>query len=164
MSDLYSAVVAAFERMGWAFRPVEGREVIESNFEAHHAKVSLHVQVFPEIHVVSVVSEAPLERGERRLLAAMGELLMRANTRLTLGAFELDWDAPRVLFRISNVFAPGAYDEHIIASLVHTAIAETDRITPCVAIVQRSPEEELSGLDLADLLEREDLLPAVEED
>jgi hypothetical protein len=162
MSDLFSAVKSSFEKMGWAYRPVEAREVIEADFEAYHTKVSLHVQVFAELHVVSVVSESALTSGDQVILRAVAELLMRANTELTLGAFELEWDKPRLLFRVSNVFPVKCYDENIIASLVHTTVVETDRITPFVAVVEKTRAEEAGGLDLEALLGREDLLPVVE--
>ncbi len=162
MPDLFSALQQSFEAMGWQWRPIEGREVIEADFEAYHTRVSLHVQVFPEINALSVVSERALAEGGRETLWAIAELLMRANTHLTLGAFEMDWDARRVLFRVSNVFTETGADEKIIASLVQAAVLETDRIAPMLAIVEGTPENKLPGVDLAALLAREDLLPAVD--
>ncbi len=166
-SPLYSALEEAFAKAGWRFRPVEGREVVEAEFEAHHTKVCLHAQVFAELHTLAVVAEASL-RGEgapsRARLAAVAELLMRANRELSVGAFEMDWDGGVVLFRVSNVFAQGHYDAEIIASRVHTSIVEMDRMAPCLSILGGTPESELEKLDLAALLAREDLLPAVGEE
>ena len=124
MSELYTAVKSAFEEVGWAFRPVDGREVIEADFEAYHTKVSLHVQVFSEMHALAVVSESPISRSEPTLLHALAELLMRTNTQLNLGAFEMDWNAPTYLFRASNLFVPGSYDRNIIAGLTHIVVTE----------------------------------------
>jgi len=44
MSALHAAVLNAFKNMGWQFRVVEGLEVVESWFEAHHTKIFLHAQ------------------------------------------------------------------------------------------------------------------------
>ena len=165
MSPLFTALQDALARAGWQYRPVEGLEVIEAEFEAHHTKVCLHAQVFPDLHTVSVVAEAPLRGRDRDplLLSRLAELLMRANKELSLGAFEMDWDEGRVLFRLSNIFPAGHYDREIIASLVHTSIVEMDRITPCLDIVEKTPMGELGRLDLPALLARTDLLPATSE-
>ena len=166
MSDLFKALQETFSRAGWQCRPVEGEgfEVVEAEFEAHHTKVCLHAQVFTDLNTISVVAEAPLRdpSPSPALLGRLAELLMRANKELSLGAFEMDWDEAKVLFRLSNIFATGHYEGEIIGSLVHTTVVEMDRITPCVAIVEKTPAAELGRLDLAALLSREDLLPAVE--
>ena len=46
---------------------------------------------------------------------------------------------------------------------MHTTVVEMDRITPFVAIVEKTSAGELAQLDLVALLLREDLLPAMEE-
>ena len=167
MPKLYTALQEAFTQSGWKYRPVEGMEVIEAEFEAHHTKVCLHAQVFADLHTVSVVAEASLQNHDAPdpvLLGRLAELLMRANRELSLGAFEMDWDAGKMLFRLSNVFSPDHYDRGIIAALVHTTVVEMDRITPCVAILEKTPKgEPLKRLDVAELLAREDLLPAAAE-
>jgi hypothetical protein len=38
-------------------------------------------------------------------------------------------------------------------------VAELDRITPCAAIVLRTPEDLLEDLELKRLLQRDDLMP-----
>jgi hypothetical protein len=167
MSALFTALQETFSRAGWQCRPVEGEgfEVVEAEFEAHHTKVCLHAQVFADLHTVSVVAEAPLQDSNPSpvLLGRLAELLMRANKELSLGAFEMDWDEAKVLFRLSNIFAPEHYTGEIIGGLVHTTVVEMDRITPCVSIVEKAVPGELERLDLAALLAREDLLPAVGE-
>ncbi len=158
MSALHSAVLNAFKAAGWAYRRIEGMEVIEADFEAHHAKVPLHVQSFGESSILSVVASAsfPVPRSH---FTAAAELLMRTNKELNLGNFECDWDSGQVMFRVTNVFPPNRHDEKIIASLVHTAIAEMDRITPFLAEVCRTPKGELMLLRVSELMKREDLLP-----
>jgi hypothetical protein len=87
------------------------------------------------------------------------ELLARANKKLTLGGFEYDMDRELLVFRQTNVFERERYDADIIASMVHCAVAETDRMIPFAATVRDLPAELLSDLDLELLLEREDLVP-----
>lgn len=158
MSALYAATLNAFKAQGWAYREVQGMEVIEADFEAHHAKVPLHVQVYGEVHIASVVASSGLQVPKTHRLQA-AELLMRTNKELNLGNFELDWDSGAVFFRQTNIFPPHRYDERILASLVHSAIAEMDRLTPYLGEVCNTPKAELLMLRVPDLMKRQDLLP-----
>ncbi|MCW0220515.1 MAG: YbjN domain-containing protein [Prosthecobacter sp.] len=158
MSALYASTLTTFKNQGWHYREVPGMEVIESDFEAHHTKVPLHVQIYGEAHIASVVATASIQvPATHRLQTA--ELLMRTNKELNLGNFELDWDSGAVMFRISNIFPPHRYDERILASLVHSTIAEMDRLTPFLGEVCNTPKGELILLRVRDLMKREELLP-----
>lgn len=158
MSALHASVLNAFKEMGWAYRKTEDDSVIESDFEAHHTKVSLHVQSFGESGIMSVVAGASFPVPRSHFLQA-SELLMRVNKELTVGNFELEWDIGQVLYRITNVFPPHRADERIIAGLVHSAVAEVDRVTPFLGELCKTPKGELLLLRVPDLLKREDLLP-----
>ncbi|CAN5196332.1 hypothetical protein BH23VER1_BH23VER1_09580 [soil metagenome] len=156
-----NSVLATFREQSWNFTEVPGREnVIESAFEAHHTRVPLHVQAFPELNAVSVVSRSgvPVEAAH---LPALCELVLRANQALTVGNFEIDFDhGHTVLYRATNLFPLSSPpDNGIIAGLVHSAVAEIDRLTPSLSIVAQTPPDELPTLDLRALLAREDLLP-----
>lgn len=162
-SRLFLAVEEAFERMKWSGRKVPDREVMEADFDTHHTRVRLHIQAFPEIQAVSIGTTlghaVPASR-----VGIVSELLMRSNLELTIGSFELDYDAGRVLFRASNVFPEHIVPTAIIASLAHSALAETDRLTPFLTLILRMPPEELGKLNMKLFLQREDLLPPVPED
>jgi hypothetical protein len=94
-------------------------------------------------------------------LKAVSELLMRNNKELNLGNFEADWDSGQVVFRIASVFSPNRFDERIIASLIHTAVAEMDRLTPYLSELCKLGTGELLLLSVPELMAREDLLPDV---
>jgi hypothetical protein len=158
MSALHVAVLNAFKSQKWAYHEVPDMEVVEASFEAYHAKVPLHVQSFPDAHIVSVVANASLTVPPSHKVRA-AELLMRSNKDLNVGAFEMEWDAGLVMFRQANIFPKHRYDEALIASLVHNAIAEMDRMTPFLGELCRTTGAMLPLLDLAQLLRREDLLP-----
>ena len=153
-------VEETFGRNGWHCELVEGRDVLRAGFEAHHTRVDLIAQAFPELNALSVVSEAPMEMDQAHLRVAL-ELLARANKPLTLGAFEYDLDRGMLVFRVTNLFERERYDSDIISSMVHCAIAELDRIVPYVAIVRSTAEDLLPDLDLKRLLMREDVIPPV---
>lgn len=161
-SALYSATLATFKAQGWQFRPVSGLEVIESDFEAHHAKVPLHVQVYGESGIIGVVARASLEVPTTHRLV-VSELLMRTNKELNVGNFEFDWDTGVVMFRVTNIFSKDHHDERVIAGLVHNSIAEMDRLTPFLGEICRTPKGELLFLRVTDLMKREDLLPPAPE-
>jgi hypothetical protein len=158
MSPLFQQTREAFARAGWLYRPVEGREVLEADFEAHHAKVSLHVQAFPEIGVVSIVSTSSVMVTPPRRMA-VSELLMRVNKELTVGNVEMDWDTGAVMFRVSNVFGKSGMEPELLAGLVRMVVAETDRLTPLLGEIERTTEAALRGLNMIHLMRREDLLP-----
>ena len=160
-SELYSTVIATFTEAGWAFTEVEGREVIRAGFEAHHTRVDLHVQVFESLAAVSVVSESPRNAENPLHRERLAELAMRANQTLTVGNFEMDWEAGRLIFRVTNLFATPQGNSSIIQGLIHTAIGEMDRIAPLEAILLKTAGPALATLNLAALLNREDLLPEI---
>jgi hypothetical protein len=163
MSALHDSVLSAFKSRGWNYREVPGMEVVESGFDAYHGRVIAHAQSFAGANFVTVVANASLSVPVTHRPRA-AELVMRANKELSLGAFEMDWDGGVVMFRQANVFPPGRGDEKIIAALVHTAVAETDRLTAFLGELCRTKKELLPLLDVKGLLARADLLPPVAAD
>ncbi len=161
-SPLFRTVLETFSRMAWHYHRVEGREVVEADFDVYHTRARVHVQVFPSLNAVSVVGTLGHRIPDSRS-GVICEMLMRTNKELTIGNFELDCDAGTILFRATNLFANGPGDGDIIASLVHTALAEVDRLTPFVTLVLRMTPAELGALNLKMFLMREDLLPPVPE-
>ncbi len=156
------SVIDTFGNQGWHCETVEGREVVTAAFEAHHTHLHLHAQTFTNLNALAVVGETPLTLDEERTPLAL-ELLMRANKQVTLGNFEYDMDRSLVVFRITNVFEKEVYDPDIISSMVHCTIAEIDRITPLLGVINRTADDLLDDLSIPLLLEREDLLPPVPE-
>jgi hypothetical protein len=154
------SVEETFGRNGWHCELVEGREVLRAGFEAHHTRVDLIAQAYPQLNALSVVSESPMPLDDEHLPSVLA-LLARANKPLTLGGFEFDIDRGLLVFRITNLFERERFDSDIISSMVHCAIAELDRIVPYAAIVRDTPADLLPDLDLERLLQREDVLPPV---
>lgn len=151
-------VEETFGQNGWHCELVEGRDVLRAGFDAHHTRIDLIAQAFPQLNALVVVSESPMPLDGEHLPPVL-ELLARANKQLTLGGFEYDMDREYLVFRTTNLFEREKYDSDIISSMVHCAIAELDRITPYVATVRDTPGDLLDDLDLSRLLMREDLIP-----
>lgn len=154
------SVEEVFGRNGWHTELVEGRDVLRAGFEAHHTRVNLVVQAYPELNALSVVSETSMFVAEAQM-AAFLELLMRANKKFTLGSVEYDFEREMLVFRVTNLFEKERFDEDIVSSMVHCAIAELDRMVPYASIVRGTAKELVGDLDLERLLEREDVLPPV---
>lgn len=157
MSALFETVKAVFSGENWAFSEVPDREVIQAGFEAHHTRIELHVQAFPELAAVSVVSESstvPANDPARRERVA--ELLMRVNQTLTVGNFEMNWDTGTVLYRATNVFPEEKGNRKIIRGLIHTTIMEMDRVTPLLSHIAHAEGGTLAGLDVAEMLRQAD--------
>jgi len=153
-------VEETFGANGWHCELVEGRDVLRAGFEAHHTRVDLIAQAYPQLNALSIVSESPMGLDGEHLPIVL-ELLARANKQLTLGGFEYDLDRGMLVFRITNLFERERFDSDIISSMVHCAIAELDRIIPYAAIVRNTPPDLLDDLDLQRLLMREDVIPPV---
>lgn len=125
---MFHQITSLFDQQGWNYHKVEEQNVIESGFEAHHSKVSLHIQAFPDRDTLSVVGRSS-HTIRPEYLPTAGELVMRANMSLTIGAFEIDWDQGHTLFRASNIFTPKSDISTILTSLTQISIVETDTIT-----------------------------------
>ncbi len=154
------SVEETFGQNGWHCELVDGRDVLQAGFDAHHTRVNLISQAYPQLNALVIVTESLLNLDEDHLPFLL-ELLARANKQLTLGGFEYDLDREFLVFRITNLFEREKYDSDIISSMVHCAIAELDRITPYAAIVRDTPADLLDDLDLGRLLMRQDLIPPV---
>ena len=153
-------VEETFGQNGWHCELVEGRDVLRAGFDAHHTRVDMIVQAYPQLNALTVVSESKMPLDGEHLPVVL-ELLARANKQLTLGGFEYDMDREFLVFRITNLFEREKFDSDIISSMVHCAIAELDRLTPYAAIVRDTPGDLLEDLDLQRLLMREDIIPPV---
>lgn len=149
-----------FGQNGWHCELVEGRDVLRASFDAHHTRVSMIAQAYPQLNALTVVTESLLALDEDHLHPVL-ELLARANKQLTLGGFEYDMDREFLVFRITNLFEREKFDSDIVSSMVHCAIAELDRLTPYAAVVRDTPVDLLPDLDLVRLLMREDIIPPV---
>ena len=154
------SVEETFGQNGWHCELVEGRDVLRAGFDAHHTRVDMIVQAYPQLNALTVVSESKMPLDEVHLPVLL-ELLARANKQLTLGGFEYDLDREFLVFRVTNLFEREKFDSDIISSMVHCAIAELDRLTPYAAIVRDTPHDLLDDLDLPRLLMREDIIPPV---
>ncbi len=153
-------VEETFGANGWHCELVDGRDVLRAGFEAHHTRVDLIAQAYPQLNALSVVTESPMALDADHRPRVL-ELLAHANKPLTLGGFEYDLDRAMLVFRITNLFERERFDSDIVCSMVHCAIAELDRIIPYVAIVRDTPADLLDDLDLRRLLMREDVIPPV---
>jgi hypothetical protein len=149
-----------FGSHGWHCELVEGRDVLRAGFDAHHTRVDLIAQAFPQLNALVIVSESPMPLDEEHIPPVL-ELLARANKQLTLGGFEYDLDREFLVFRTTNLFEREKYDADIVSSMVHCAIAELDRLIPYAAIVRDTASDLLADLDLGRLLMREDIIPPV---
>lgn len=159
MDPLLTQVIQSFEANGWAFASVENADVIEAGFEAHHGRVHLHVQAFPPLNAVSVVSQSPFRADDPDSRIKIAELLMRTNHELTVGAFEMNWDTGETIFRATNIFPRGKFDSTILTGIVESTIVEMDRMMPMLSIVIQTDRQQLPALDISQLMAREDLIP-----
>ena len=156
------SVQDVFGEHGWHGELIEGADVIRSVFEAHHTQVEVFSQAYVPMNALAISGETPADIPESHFATAM-ELFMRANKQLNLGNLEYDLDRKIVVFRITNAFDREVYDKDIVSSMVHTAIAESDRFVPYLMTVLQTRAELLPDLSVERLLMREDFIPPVPE-
>ncbi|QQL45299.1 YbjN domain-containing protein [Sulfuriroseicoccus oceanibius] len=158
-SQLLQLVTSALTKAGWSFARVDNpdQEVLRMDFDAHHTRVPITIQIFGPIGAVAVVAEdnhnTPPEVREK-----LAELLMRTNLQLTIGAFEMNWDNLRTYFRITNVFNTAAGMDQALPGMVSAAVAELDRMTPQIAELIKA-KDTIDQFDIGRLMRREDYLP-----
>ncbi len=159
-SRQFTSVLTAFNDNDWHCDVVEGQEVLQTIFDAHHTKVHVLAQVYVPISCLAIVGETQINF-DPAYQGHILELVMRANKQLTMGAFEVDLDRGILVFRITNLFDRELFDKDIISSMVHCVIAEVDRLVPYVSVVTQTPYDLLDELSIERLLLREDLIPPV---
>lgn len=159
-SPLLLSAEAALTAAGWQYTRVEDqeREVLRLDFDAHHTRVPITLQIFGPIGAVSVVAENS-HQADERIREKLAELMMRTNIQLTIGNFELNWDTMRVFFRITNLFAAAGEIERSLPGMVSAAVAEMDRMTPQIAELLSATPDQLGTFDIGRLMRREDYLP-----
>ena len=156
----FNSIIEAFGRNGWHHDIIEGREVLQTQFEAHHTRIHVLAQAFTNLNAIAIVGETPISPSPDHVQAFL-ELLMRANKQLTIGGFEFDFDRNQLVFRITNLFEREKFDADIISSMVHSIIAELDRLVPLANVLLNTRPDLLPDLSVEMLLLREDLLPPI---
>ena len=149
------SVQKAFQKQKWEFQQIQA-DVIESFFEGYHTKIRIHAQVFSKINVLHIISSTRIsipKTYHNKLL----QLINKANSQLTLGNFE--YKKNHLIFRAANLFAQSKYQESVIASLVHSAIAEIDHLSACVSVLGNTPFLQIEEISLQEILERAELYP-----
>ena len=162
-AEFFREMVRALEPSGWRMSVLEDREVVETGFRTESGRVALVVQAHSSMRAVGVVAEAETEV-PRPFVPKTAELLMRTNLQLNLGNFEMDWDAGRVFFRLSNLFPDKSPDSESLEGMVRLAVIETDRLSRFLAVLLAAPPDDLAAFDVPRLMRRTDLLPASEEE
>ena len=151
------SVETAFKKGNWEYIKIN-EEVIEASFEGHHTHIRIHIQIFPEIKGIHVVSSTPASIKETHE-ASLFSLLNEANITSTIGNFEYQKKRDIVIFRAVNLFETEKFSPTIILSLIHSAIAEIDYFSACVSTLRKISQEKLGKLDPLEILTRKDLYP-----
>ena len=157
-SQIFTTLCGILRAQDWKFTRVDGREVVELAFAARTGTIPIHAQAFPAIGALSLTAEAtPAPSLTQR--TKLAELMMRTNLQLTVGNFEMDWDVPRVFFRLVNVFDNQAPADRVVVGMIHAAVAETDRMIALMRALATCPASGLATFDISRLLRREDIFP-----
>lgn len=149
------AARAAFEHMEWDFGEPEGSSgVLETIFQADNDVIRLHVQCFEELQAASIVAVSSTTIPSSHM-AAVAQLLMKANTALTVGAFELHWEDSYIMFRATNLFAtpyPGEAERDIIIGMTQSAITESDSLQPALKTILETDADNINDAVISSAL------------
>ena len=68
----FNSVIEAFGQNGWHHDLVEGREVLQTQFEAHHTRIHVLAQAFTNLNALAIVGETPLAPPQSHLSRLSG--------------------------------------------------------------------------------------------
>jgi hypothetical protein len=128
---IYDTMVEYFREEGWIFQPVEGQPALTMRVRGAtgswaclaHARNDTRRFCFFSICPVSVPAAQ---------LAAVAELLTRANYGLIIGNFELNYDDGEVRFRTSIDVRGARLETVMVRSLVHLNLGMMDWFFPAL--------------------------------
>jgi hypothetical protein len=123
--------VAIFlEEDGWSWRPHPNRTAILTGATGDHGDFLCQILWEPVNQYLVCYAVAPVETAPERL-AAMTELVGRANYGMPAGCFELNLADGEVRFRSSH-FIAGRHSDDEIETLVYTAVYNMDNYLPAI--------------------------------
>lgn len=129
MNDLLQRVKHALEEMSWGFSESPDGPFLRMNWSGTNGFHSCFLQVDDERPVISFYSQAQCRVPEEKRLA-MAEFLNRANCKIWVGHFEVDFADGEVRYRTVLNIADGVLTTRMLAALMYPTVHTSDDYLP----------------------------------
>lgn len=141
-SPLVDAVLGYFLSRGWPITRHESLPIVRMEFAADNAEGTMFVQVFDDRRRVVTYAELPVVVPEKRRMA-MAELLIRANSALAIGNFDLNFDDGKVRFRTGIDLGTTELTDELLDPLIQACLVTVgDHAGALSAVIEGTPAQE----------------------
>jgi hypothetical protein len=144
-------IIQFFHEDGWPLVEVEPGKTWHLTFKGDHGLWSCYVQIREELFQFTFYSLCPINVPEPRR-TAIAELLTRANSRLHLGNFEMEFDSGELRYRTSFSLDSGELDHALLRPLVYVNVNMMDRFIPAIMAVSYGGLAPLTALENTGIL------------
>jgi hypothetical protein len=135
MTSLLATAEAFFRQEGWAFERAKDEGILRLGFSGQSGRWLCFVEVKEALSQVVFVSTST-EPVEKPQVPAVAEFLMRLNSELVVGGFDLDYDTGHFRFRTALDSEGSSSWAPLFKNIVMLNVASFDRFAPGVKEVQ----------------------------
>ncbi len=132
--QIYQEMVKFFQEDEWPFYPVEGQPVLQTAFEGKNGKWACFARAREQQQQMVFYSICPVNVPENKLMA-VAEFLTRANSRMILGNFELDFTDGEIRYKTSIDVEGDRLSFALIKRLVYANVTMMDEYFPGIMSV-----------------------------
>jgi hypothetical protein len=148
MQSILCSVKIYSRKLEIDFDEISGATVLRTGFALRECKVNGFILVNEERRQVSFVTVCPLtiQKDHRQ---ATAELILRINSNLFLGRFDLDMDDGEVRYHSSVMLGDGDLDEEMYSHLIFTNLIAMDIHFSAIAAVSIGSESPVTAIEHA---------------
>lgn len=130
----FQAVVEHFKQGGWGFEANETEPILRASFNLRNGRVCCVAIIEKADDLLQFFSFLPVViPPEKR--PAVAEVCLRASYRLTMGAFEMDFERGEVRFHTSALYRAGELTDDVIQRVIGANLFTTDVYFPAFMTV-----------------------------
>jgi len=157
MTPLLPVVDSYFLLKGWPIQQHETLPVVRLSYGSDDGDWELFVQAREEHSQVLAYSVLP-DPVEPDRRSAVGQLLHRLNSRLAMGAFEMNLDSGEVRFRTGLDLADVTLTEALLEPVIMTNLRTVEDYLPAILAVRAGTDPVRALADVQDELDSFDFI------
>lgn len=144
MGELFDTLKGFFDKAGWPTAIVEGEPILSLTYQGSNGQWVFIATVDEQHMVLTVFSRAPIACPPDRM-AAMCELIVRANFGMSHGCFDMDHDDGELRYRTGTDLAGLSLTAGFLQAIVNYNLMTMNTYLPALQAVidGRQPAEAL---------------------
>ena len=131
MQTLFKSVLNFFVQDDWNYTEIEAGEAISLEVKMENSNYTCYALADDENKIFQFYSTSPVKIPKKKYLQ-MAEFLTRANYRLILGNFEMDFRDGEVRYKTSIYAGENELDYPIIKRMVYSNLSTIDDYFPTI--------------------------------